>query len=200
MQYPINIKFFNVNKVISMKTHTANVQVTNDSGKQISTVSVYHKYDSFKNKNSWIQFLNNGDTTDDSMEVKYKTGFGGTSKDWWYIAWQYSGENKVYYTDPENGQYFFSFFSDIKDDIDLAINAVAAAEGDEEALDTIEQTATDMMINALKNGDGGLKQCNLESSDANKVVTIKIESNNHVHIGIHSGSCSTGSSTHTSGD
>jgi hypothetical protein len=183
-----------------MKTHTANVQIHNDTKKQISTVAVYHKYDDFKDRNRWDGFLNQGNSTDNLMEVNYKTGFGGTSKDWWYVTWQYSGENKVYYTDPENGQNFFSFFKNIKDDIDLAIDSVEDAEGDEEALAKIEKTATAMMIENIKNGDGGLKQCNLESKDANKPVLITINSDNTVHFGIHSGSCDTGSSTHISGD
>lgn len=181
-----------------MQHLNANVQVKNTTDKQIATVSVFHKYDKVKNRHTWIGPLKDNESTDTSMTVQYETGFGGTSKDWWYASWQYVGESKVYYTDPKNGQDFFSLFTDIVDDVNLAIETVALAEGDELAAIDIAKTASDMMINAIKNGDGGLKQCNLELDDANTVVIVSIDSENKVKFGIRSGSCSTGSSTHTS--
>ncbi|WP_087024626.1 hypothetical protein [Thaumasiovibrio subtropicus] len=80
-----------------MKHHHACVRVQNskDNTRTIATVSVYHKYNHDRERQTWKGFLKPGSSTEPTLEVSYETGFGGTSKDWWYVTWQYQGQGGI---------------------------------------------------------------------------------------------------------
>jgi hypothetical protein len=101
--------------------HIANVVISNNTQKQLATVSVFHKSDEYRNRYTWHDPINSSDSTETSMAIKYETGFDGASKYWWYVTWQYVGESKVYYTEPKSGQNFFSLFTDISNECDFKL-------------------------------------------------------------------------------
>ena len=70
-----------------MTKHTATVVVRNETGGDVVTIHVGHKYsDNFKNQKDFACVLKNDETTPSSnkLTVEYNTGFGTTGRDWWY--------------------------------------------------------------------------------------------------------------------
>jgi len=108
----------------AVTTRTAQAEVSNRTGKDIAFLRIEHKYSS--DFIIWLDaaYLLDGTTSgnffqkqcftdqDGSLlevsaqtalcEITYNTGFGTTGRDWWRVSWSYVGDDKVYFTDPNN--------------------------------------------------------------------------------------------------
>ena len=83
---------------------TAQVRIVNNTGRDIPFVQLNHVYgDIYEDKGAWVG-LDNGQTSS-AVEVRYQTGFGTTSVDWWMITWSFDssvGDPYIYKTNPNN--------------------------------------------------------------------------------------------------
>lgn len=86
------------------------IHVTNKSGKEISEITVRHKYsDVYKDKAVWKAIISNGKTVklndaEDSKKpanIRYHTGWGTTGADWWLVTWK-DQDGVEYVTNPNN--------------------------------------------------------------------------------------------------
>jgi hypothetical protein len=95
-----------------MTQNIAWVQIVNNTGEQISEVTVLHKYsDVYKDNCIWDR-LEAGQTSD-GKTVNFNTGFGTTGVDWWLVTWLSQDGRTFYYTDPENFRNLIDVLEDI---------------------------------------------------------------------------------------
>jgi PUD1/2-like protein len=89
-------------QAFAVTKRTAQVNVVNNSGRDIEIITVSHKYsDNYKNSETWLN-LPNGAKTKAPLVVEYNTGFGTTGRDWWRISWKFKGDPGLYVTNPNN--------------------------------------------------------------------------------------------------
>lgn len=89
-------------QAFAVTKRTAQVNVQNNSGRDIEIITVSHKYsDNYKNSETWLN-LPNGAKTKAPLVVEYNTGFGTTGRDWWRISWKFKGDPGLYVTNPNN--------------------------------------------------------------------------------------------------
>ncbi len=111
---PLILMFFCIDS-FAVTTRTAKVEVTNNTDKVISYLSVVHKYSNehqsifdyggIPNGSSTTDFIKKACYTEDmseisqdreECEIRYNTGFGTTGRDWWLVTWSYFNDDKVY--------------------------------------------------------------------------------------------------------
>ena len=200
----------------------AKVCVENKTGKALREVGVVHKYsDDYTNKKNW-QNIAPGEKTSPSLKVEYHTGFLTTGRDWWVVTWQYEGDNKLYFTDPQNMRGFLDKLetTTIKG-IELGLSIAASKAVDEvksatasldipdELKKTVKEDAPELVKEGIESAGKvftdalfnrasteGFKQHILREEDANKLTKIIIHENNTVEFKSSSGTSETGSSYH----
>jgi len=92
---------------------TANVIVKNQTGGDLLTVHVCHKYsDNYKHQKDFAGILQNGQSTNETMRVEYNTGFGTTGRDWWYVAFTMA-DGSFYMSNPGNCREFIDGFEKV---------------------------------------------------------------------------------------
>lgn len=160
----------------------AQIRVKNETGKELRSVHVLHKYSNvYKNKQDWGAIPEGGYTSPD-LQVDYNTGFFTTGRDWWVVSWEYKGDNKVYFTDPPNLRGVVDLLEQVGDvAIKGALAAASAAESAGTA--TAAGAAAGSVITSLlfnTESTSGFKQHILRDEDAGKLTTIFIQGNNHV--------------------
>ncbi|EHK19500.1 uncharacterized protein TRIVIDRAFT_216511 [Trichoderma virens Gv29-8] len=81
---------------------TASVSIRNNTSKPMVSVSLVHKYsDVYKHRKEWAA-IPAGDSSDESLQVEYNTGFFTTGRDWWFISWYSQDMKTLYYSNPQN--------------------------------------------------------------------------------------------------
>lgn len=153
---------------------TAPIYIENRTGSTLDYVTVVHKYsDNYKEKKTF-QNISNGRRTNDYLIARYHTGVLTTGVDWWYVAWKKRGDNRVYYTYPNN-------FRNIIDKIEQVAQSL-----------TKSNKATEAIGNLLFNSEStvGFKRHMLTAEDENKPTIIVIR-NNTVQFRSNSGNSST---------
>ena len=176
-----------------MSTHqTAQVVVLNKTAKPLRYVDVLHKYsDNYKNTKQWGAGEDSpaprpGESSS-PMNVEYNTGFLTTGRDWWLVTWQYEGEHKLYFTNPNN-------FRNIIDTLEGPIKVLV-----DTALDVLDEKvpglgdAGKIIVDNVFNSEStdGLKQHILREEDAGKVTQIVINPDNTVEWVSQSGTSET---------
>jgi hypothetical protein len=181
-----------------MSTHqTANAVVVNNTGRTLRSVHVLHKYsDDYKNSRDWGA-LQPGESSS-PLTVDYTTGFLTTGRDWWVVTWEYAGEQKVYFTNPQNFRSLVDWLEQVGSiGIPALLEAAAAAES--AGAGTAAGAAagakiTEMLLNS--ESTAGFKQHILRSEDAGQITQIVIKADNTVEWRSPSGNSSTGSDSY----
>ena len=108
-------------------TRVANVVIDNQSGANISDITVTHRFgDDAPDYLVWADPMQTGDRSSGKL-VRYKTGFGAmTSYDWWIITWKSNGN--LHTSSPSLLNYFVDFISKGASTIATAGAAVVAHE------------------------------------------------------------------------
>lgn len=176
---------------------TAKAVVVNNTGRVLRSAHVAHKYsDDYKNSQDWGS-LQPGEASS-PMTVEYSTGLLTTGRDWWAVTWEYSGEERVYYTSPVNFRGLIDWLESAGSVvIQAALAAAAAAEsaGTATAAGAAAGAAiTSMLLNS--ESTDGFKQHILRDEDAGQVTSIVINADNTVEWRSPSGTSSTGSSAY----
>ena len=68
-----------------MAHQTASIEIVNNTGRTLLSVSVAHKYsDNYKNDHTWTVIRDGAATS--TTQVDFNTGFLTTGKDWWVVT------------------------------------------------------------------------------------------------------------------
>ena len=178
----------------------ASVVVRNETGKDIVSVQIAHKYsDDYKESLRWFD-LKNGQTTSGPQTVRYRTGVGRTGKDWWFVAWNYVDDDQIHYTDPVNLRGVFDFVERAGNSIITTATHIAGIvctvnSGGLCAPYALAASATvEGSVYALLNREGtkGFKQHILEDEDALQTTTIVLKADGTVRFQSNSGNSTTG--------
>ena len=151
----------------------APIYIENRTGGELEYVALVHKYsDVYKDKETFANIAN-GVRSNDYLIARYNTGFGTTGKDWWQVSWKKKGDNRVYYTNPNNFRGIFDAVENL-------------------AKKTSAKLATDEITALFFNSEGtkGFKQHILRSKDENRPTIIAIY-NHTVELKSPSGRSST---------
>jgi len=170
-----------------MTHQTAQVVIKNSTGRPFRSVNVLHKYsDDYKNRGDWGSGSDSAPplpgAISSPMTVDYNTGAFTTGKDWWLVTWEYEGDHKVYYTNPNN-------FRDIIDFLEAPVKRLINM-----ALDAMDLSAGKVIVDALFNSEttAGFKQHILRDEDAGRQTQIVINADNMVQWLSPSGTSDTG--------
>lgn len=151
----------------------AMARIINQTGRDITTASIVHKYsDNYKNIKT-MGSIPNGATSSEYLEVDYNTGAFTTGRDWWLVTWQYD-DKAVYFTDPNN-------FRDIIDSLEQNIFRTVPSSFS-------HSLADDLFNNASTEG---FKQHILRSEDENQFVDFILKPDGNVVIKSPSGESET---------
>lgn len=168
----IQLSFF-VTLCCSCNKRTANVRITNKSGKKILTGTLIHRYsDEYTNKMNFIN-IENGETSRDVLSVDYHTGAFCTGADWWLLDWV-AEDGTTYSSDPKNGQCVISVIAETVASLLVALS-IHTSSVTSALLDLTSKIAN--AVAETSNSDHcGLKQCTLKADDAGKTVNIELYS------------------------
>lgn len=171
---------------------TAQVVVLNKTGRALRYVNILHKYsDNYRNTREWGVGADSPaprpSEASSAMSVDYNTGFLTTGRDWWLVTWQFEGERKFYYTNPDNFRSIIDFLeAPVKALVDKALDAI----GEEyPGLSDAGKIIVNLAFNT--ESTAGLKQHILRDEDAGRVTQILINADNTVEWHSPSGTSST---------
>ncbi|KAH6603174.1 transmembrane amino acid transporter family [Trichoderma cornu-damae] len=179
---------------------TASVSIHNNTSKPVVGISLIHKYsDVYKHRKEWGA-IPAGDSSQDSLQVEYNTGFFTTGRDWWFISWYSQDMKTLYYSNPQNFRGAFDAFEKgVSGDaiayagtllspisivtggvlaLPAALAAGAAAKSTTDALFSSEDTS-------------GFKQHILRDEDAGKTTEIVINEDQTITFKSQSGNSET---------
>ena len=180
-----------------MATHRkASVEIVNETGKTLLSVSVSHKYsDNYKNEHTWKN-IKNGETTS-TEKVDFNTGFLTTGRDWWVVTWV-NDRGDTYVSDPHNFRNILDFLEKIGDRMaqPLATLAAVIAVGDPEPSSKAVAAAiavTSFVAISFLNSEGtdGFKQHILREEDCDNPIKIIIKEH-EIEFKSKSGNSTTG--------
>lgn len=93
-----------------MRPHkTATVVISNNTGKKLQSVTVYHRYSSQNKKNLYtFNGVHAGSTSNDTMKINYRTDALEKGLSWWKVCYETSdGEKQITWPgNPRNGYGF----------------------------------------------------------------------------------------------
>jgi hypothetical protein len=180
-----------------MTDRTANAVIRNETGVDIGSVSLIHKYsDNYVDAKQWDGILPTGSTTDPALVVRYHTGFLTTGMDWWRVTWV-NADKQLCMTDPNNFQGIFNMVEGLLKDNASWAELKLLQEAPESGEGAPFLVAGAGVIKALDafvlNNEStvGFKENMLRSDDAGQTVTVTLKADKTVTISSPSGSSDT---------